>query len=307
MTKRLIEVEGREIRIAGGRLRTAQLEGDFYQFLKDPEPVIAALRALRNRPDVFTFMQSLQDTTPKYPYHMEWDNMAVIRVTTFEEWWNKQITSVPRNRMKQAGKRGVVLRETPFNEELVRGIKKIYDETPVRQGRPFPHYNEDFDSVYRAEATFLDHTIFLGAYLGDELIGFIKLVADEEWNQAGMMNILSMISQRDKAPNNALVAEAVRACASHGISNLVYYRFAHGKRERDTVSDFKTNCGFKRVDVPRYYVPLTAWGSTALKLGLHHRLRDRLPESVSERLRALQKKLYSRKDSSQKAGSEGQT
>jgi hypothetical protein len=307
MTKQLIEVEGREIRITGGRLRTAQLEGDFYQFLKDPEPTIAALRAMRNRPDVFTFMQSLQETTPKYSYHMEWDNMAVIRVTTFEEWWNKQILSVPRNRMKQAGKRGVVLRETPFNEELVRGIKKIYDETPVRQGRPFPHYNEDFDSVYRAEATFLEHTIFLGAYLGDELIGFIKLVADEDWNQAGMMNILSMIGQRDKAPNNALVAEAVRACASHGISNLVYYRFAHGKRERDTVSDFKTNCGFKRVDVPRYYVPLTAWGSAALKLGLHHRLRDRLPEAVSERLRALQKKLYSRKDSSQKAGSEGQT
>jgi hypothetical protein len=307
MTKQLIEVEGREIRITGGRLRTAQLEGDFYQFLKDPEPTIAALRAMRKGPDLFTFMQSLQDTTPKYPFHMEWDNMAVIRVTTFEEWWNKQILSVPRNRMKQAGKRGVVLRETPFNEELVRGIKKIYDETPVRQGRPFPHYNEDFDSVYRAEATFLDHAIFLGAYLGDELIGFIKLVADEEGNQAGMMNILSMIGQRDKAPNNALVAEAVRACANHGISNLVYFRFAHGKRERDSVSDFKTNCGFKRVDLPRYYVPLTAWGSAALKLGLHHRLRDRLPEPVSERLRELKKKLYSWKDSSQKAGAEGQT
>jgi hypothetical protein len=307
MTKQLIEVEGREVRITSGRVRIAQLEGDFYQFLKDQEPMIAALRAMPNRPDLFTFMQSLADISPKYKYQLEWDNMAVIRVNTFEEWWNKQILSVPRNRMKQAGKRGVVLRETPFNEDLVRGIKKIYDETPVRQGRPFPHYNEDFDSVYRAEATFLDHAIFLGAYLGEELIGFVKLVADEEWNQAGMMNILSMISQRDKATNNALVAEAVRACANHGISNLVYYRFAHGKRERDSVSDFKTNCGFKRVDVPRYYVPLTAWGHAALKLGLHHRLRDRLPESVAERLRGLQKKWYSRKDSTQKAGAESQT
>jgi hypothetical protein len=305
MAKQSIEVEGREIRITGGRVRIAQLEGDFYQFLKDPEPTIAALRAIPNRPDLFTFMQSLADTTPKYKYHLEWDNMAVIPVTTFEQWWNKQILSVPRNRMKQAGKRGVVLREVPFSEELVRSIKKIYDETPVRQGRPFPHYNEDFDSLYRAEATFLDYTIFLGAYLGEELIGFIKLVADEEWKQAGMMNILSMISQRNKAPNNALVAEAVRACENHGISNLVYYRFAHGKRERDSVSDFKTNCGFKRVDVPRYYVPLTPWGHVALKLGLHHRLRDRLPESVAERLRALQKKWHSGKDSTQKTSAEG--
>jgi hypothetical protein len=307
MTKKLIQVEGREIRITGGRLRTAQLEGDFYQFLSDPEPVIAALRAMPDRPDLFTFMQSLADTTPKYKYHMEWDNMAVIRVTTFEEWWNKQILSVPRNRMKQAGKRGVELREVPFSEELVRGIKKIYDETPVRQGRQFPHYGEDFDSVYRAEATFLDHAIFLGAYFGGELIGFIKLVADEEWNQAGMMNILSMISQRDKAPNNALVAEAVRACANHGISNLVYYRFAHGKRERDSVSDFKTNCGFKRVDVARYYVPLTVWGRAALRLGMHHRLRDRLPESVGERLRELQKRWYNRKNPTEKANLGNQT
>jgi hypothetical protein len=307
MTKQLIEVEGREIRITGGRLRTAQLEGDFYQFVKDPEPTIAALRAMPNRPDLFTFLQSLADVTPKYKYHMEWDNMAVIRVTTFEEWWNKQILSVPRNRMKQAGKRGVVLREVPFSDDLVRGIKKIYDETPVRQGRRFPHYNEDFDSLYRAEGTFLDHAIFLGAYLGEELIGFIKLVADEDWNQAGMMNILSMISQRDKAPNNALVAEAVRACANHGISNLVYYRFAHGKRTGDSLSDFKTNCGFKRVDVPRYYVPLTAWGHAALKLGLHHRLRDRLPEPVGEKLRELQKKWHGRKDSTQKANTGSQT
>lgn len=226
--------------------------------------------------------------------------MAVIRVTTFEDWWNKQISSKSRNQMRLAAKRGVTMREVPFGDDLVRGIKKIYDETPVRQGRRFPHYNEDFDSVYRAEATFLDRAIFLGAYFGDELIGFIKLVADEKWNQAGMMNILSMISQRDKATNNALVAEAVRACASHGISNLVYFRFAHGKRERDSVSDFKTNCGFKRVDVPRYYVPLTPWGHAALRFGLHHRLRDRLPESVAGRLRNLQKRWRARKDQTEK-------
>jgi hypothetical protein len=122
-----------------------------------------------------------------------------------------------------------------------------------------------------------------------------------------MMNILSMISQRDKAPNNALVAEAVRACANHGISNLVYYRFAHGKRKADSLSDFKTNCGFKRVDVPRYYVPLTAWGHAALRLGLHHRLRDRLPEPVGEKLRELQKKWHSRKESKEKAGAESKT
>jgi hypothetical protein len=293
------EVAGREIRITGDRLRTAKLEADFYHFLSDPEPVIAALRLLPNRPDLFTFVQGAANPTPRFKYHMEWDNMAIIHVSTFEHWWNHQILSVPRNRMKQAAKKGVAIREVPFSEELVRGIWNIYNETPVRQGRPFSHFGEDFETVYREEATFLDHAIFIGAYLGDELIGFIKLVRDEESTQAGMMNILSMIGQRDKAPNNALVAEAVRVCAERGIPNLMYYRFVHGKRDRDSVSDFKTNCGFQRVDVPRYYVPLTAWGHAALRLGFHHRLRDRIPESVAGKLRDLQRKWYNRKDHSQ--------
>ncbi|UWZ86930.1 hypothetical protein [Occallatibacter riparius] len=292
MKRDLIEVEGLEIRITGRRLRTAQLEGDFYQFLKDPESVIAALRATPDRPDLFTFMQSLADVTPKYKYPMEWDNMAVISVSTFDHWMNHQISAKPRNQMRLAAKRGVELREVPFSEELVRGIKRIYDETPVRQGRMFPHYKEDFESVYAAEATFLDRAIFLGAYLGEELIGFVKLVADEDWNQVGMMNILSLISQRDKAPNNALVAEAVRTCANRGIPNLVYFRFAQGKRQRGGVIDFKLHCGFRRVDVPRYYVPLTPWGRAALRLGLHHRLRDRLPEGLSEKLKELQKRWH---------------
>jgi hypothetical protein len=297
--KQLIEAAGREINISGGRLRVAKLEADFYHFLSDPEPVIAALRRVPNRPDLFTFVQGAADPTPRFKYHMEWDNMAIIRVSTFEHWWSHQILSVPRNRMKQAGKKGVVIREVPFSDELVRGIRNIYNETPVRQGRRFPHYGEDFETVFREEATFLEDAVFLGAYLGEELIGFIKLVMDEQRTQAGMMNILSMISQRDKAPNNALVAEAVRVCAARGIPNLMYFRFVHGKRERDSISDFKTNCGFERVNVPRYYVPLTAWGHAALRLGFHHRLRDRIPESVAARLRDLQKRWYNRKNPSQ--------
>ena len=34
--------------------------------------------------------------------------------------------------------------------------------------------------------TFLDRTIFIGAYLQDSLIGFVKLVANEEWRSGGI-------------------------------------------------------------------------------------------------------------------------
>jgi hypothetical protein len=296
VAKQWIQVGEREIRITGERLRVARLEADLYHYLADPESTIAALRALSNRPDVFTFTQKLVDRTPHYSYRMEWDNLAVIPVSTYQNWWDNQINSLAKNRARQAAKRGVVLRETPFDEELVRGIWKIYNETPIRQGRKFPHYGKDFETVYREEATFLDSSLFLGAYHGDELIGFVKLVMDEERTQAGMMNILAMMQHRDKAPNNALIAQAVKSCAERGIPNLVYWRFAHGKRERDSVSDFKTRNGFQRVDIPRYYVPLTAWGSTALRLGLHHRLVDRLPESLGEKLRELRSRWYNRKN-----------
>ena len=46
----------------------------------------------------------------------------------------------------------------------------------LRQGRPFWHYGKDIDSVRIENATFSERSDFLGAYCGDELIGFIKLV-----------------------------------------------------------------------------------------------------------------------------------
>jgi len=76
-----------------------------------------------------------------------------------------------------------------------------------------------------------------------------------------MMHIVSMLQYRDKAPTNALVAQAVRSCADRGISYLVYSKFAYGKKEKSSLSEFKERNAFERVDIPRYYVPMTRWGS----------------------------------------------
>jgi hypothetical protein len=126
------------------------------------------------------------------------------------------------------------------------------------------------------------------------LIGFVKLVTDETGTQAGLMNIVSMIQHRDKATTNALVAEAVRYCANRGISYLVYSNFAYGKKQRDSLSDFKERNAFQRIDVPRYYVPLTPLGQVSVRLGLHHRLVDHFPESVTAKLRELRNNWHNR-------------
>jgi hypothetical protein len=292
--KSLTKVCGKDIRVEGRLVRIGRLDADKYQFLEDPETFLEELRKSRDRIDLFTFMQKLPETTPKYTYPMEWDNFAAVPVSTFEHWWTKQIHSFPRNRARQAKKKGVTLREVPFDDALVKGIWEIYNECPVRQGRAFSHYGKDLETVRREEATYLSSSVFIGAFLDDKLIGFIKLTWNETRTQANLMNILSMIQHRDKAPTNALIAEAVRFCAEHGISFLVYQNFS-GSKKQDSLSKFKENNGFHRIDVPRYYVPLTHLGWIALRLGFHHPLVDHVPEPVLAKLREIRSAWYNRK------------
>jgi hypothetical protein len=286
---------GRELLVEGRLCRLARLDADDFKCLADPELVLVELRKPGMRIDVFTFIQKLPETSPKYPYPMEWDNVAVLPVSTFEHWWTKQIGFKARNKAKQAEKKRVVVREVPFDDELVRGIWEIYNECPVRQGRLFPHYGKSLETVREMSATFLDSSIFIGAFHADKLIGFIKLTVDDTRTQAGIMHIFSMLLHRDKAPTNALVAQAVRSCADRGLSYLVYAKFAYGKKAQSSLSDFKERNGFQRVDIPRYYVPLTLWGRVALGMGFHHRMADRLPETVVAKLRELRSAWYHRK------------
>lgn len=283
---------GNSIRVRGRLVRIARLDGDNYKFVSDPAALISELRCSHSRVDIFSFVQNLSDLTPKYPYPMEWDNFAALPITTFEYWWTKQIGFKARNKAKQASKKGVLIREVPYDDVFARGIWEIYNETPVRQGRRFPHYGKTFDQVRRMSGTYLDTSIFIGAYFEEKLIGFIKLTMDDARTQAGIMHIVSMMQHRDKAPTNALVAQAVRSCADRELQYLVYSNFAYGRKERSSLSDFKERNGFLRVDVPRYYVPLTPLGSIALRLKLHRRFSERIPEPVAMRLRNWRRAWY---------------
>ena len=218
-----------------------------------------------------------------------------MSITTFDQWWTKQIGFKARNKAKQAEKKGIAVREVPFDEVLVRGIWEIYNEIPVRQGRRFPHYGKSLEKVRAMSGTFLDSSIFIGAFDGDKLVGFIKLTMNDTRTQAGLMHILSLMSHRDKAPTNALLAQAVHSCADRGITRLVYANFAYGKKNRSSLSDFKERNGFQRVDSPRYYVPLTLWGSIVFRLGLHRRLSEQMPESVAARFREIRSRWYQRR------------
>jgi hypothetical protein len=293
--KGIMNVYDNDIRIEGGLVRVARLELDKTEFLNDPAAMLKALRTSGIRIDLFTFLQQLPEATPKYAYPMEWDNLAVLPVSTFDHWWNHQIRSFPRNRARQAEKRGVTLREVPFNDALVRGIWEIYNENPVRQGKRFTHYGKDIETVRKHAGTFLDRSIFIGAFMGDRLIGFVKLMTNQTRTLANLVHIVSMTQHKDKAPTNALIAQAVRSCAERGIVHLVYQNFAYGKKQGDSLSHFKEINGFQRFDLPRYYVPLTRIGRAAFSLGLHHKFTDRVPSHLLTKLRELRSAWYNRK------------
>jgi len=266
--------------ISGRLLKIATVRDEPYECIKDPERIIAAARNQANGIDILSFMQEMGDRTPHYFYHMEPASLAMLPITTYDNWWKKEINPFARNRVRKAQKSGVDLRVVPFDDELVKAIKAIYDESSVRQGKGFTHFQKPVETIKRELATFPDRSTFIGAFVQGELIGFVKLVQGA--GVASLMHIIAKVSERNKAPTNALIAKAVEICAERGLGHLHYGIWSIGG-----LGQFKENHAFQRFEIPRYFVPITAKGRIALNMRLHHRLRERLPERWREHLIAI--------------------
>ena len=292
-----MKLGGKDVEVDGRLVRIGRLAAEGFEFVEDPEAVLADIVKIRSGMDLFTFIQRLPATTPEHNYPMEWDNVAAMPVSTFEYWWMRQIDGKTRNMVRRSKKKGLVFREVAFDDALVRGIWEIYNECPVRQGRPFPHYGKDIEAVRQMSGTFLDSSVFVGAFFGEKLVGFVKLTVDEARSQAAVMHIIALMEHRDKAPMNALIAESVKACEKRAIPYLVYSKFSYWKKQRDSLSDFKERNGFRRFDIPRYYVPLTRFGRFVFHLGLQHGVLDTVPEPAVAALRRFRDMWYERRAS----------
>ena len=99
-----MKVCGREVVTRGRFVKIASLDGEKYLILDEPNPAIEELRSSGVRADLFTFLQRLPDKSPKFEYPFEMDNLAAMPITTFDDWWNKQIRSYARNRARRAEK-----------------------------------------------------------------------------------------------------------------------------------------------------------------------------------------------------------
>jgi hypothetical protein len=282
-------INGKRIVIEGKVLRIAKLDPwfqqEWFEDVENPEMLIDALQKSKDCPDILTFWQRLPDTEPKYSYPMELDSIAALPIKSYSSWWEKQIDRKARNKVRKAQKNGVIVKAAAFDDRFIRGMTSIFNETPIRQGRHYLHYGKDFETVKREFSRFLFREEIFGAYLGEELVGFIMLADAGKYGSLGQ--IISKIAYRDLAPTNALLAKAVERCAEKRFPYLVYALWLE-----DSLGDFKRSNGFQKFDLPRYFVPLTRKGKLALKLGLHRGWKGAVPKPLQKPLKKLRRCWY---------------
>ena len=252
------------------------------------------VRCLRKTPpaDIFSFARPLPECEPCYPFHFDWDNAAAVRTAEFGDWWDL-LPQETRKNVRRSQRRGVDVRSVVFSDELVRGICRIYNETPIRQGRKFWHYGKSFEQVKTANATYLDRSEFIGAFFDGELIGFIKFVIVNK--VAGVMQVLSLEGHADKRPTNALLAKAVEVCCKSNIGHLIYGKYVYGNKEKSSVTEYKRRNGFARMNFPRYYVPLTRRGSLAIRYELYRGITQLVPETILTLFLTARAAIYRRR------------
>lgn len=279
--------------VTGKVFKIARIDDEVWldsQSFPDPVEIIKKLGSMTNPPDLFNFAQRLPDVIPHYPYHYEWENLAVAATESYRAWFETEVDRSVRKHVRKSQREGIVTEIAAFDEKLVAGLCSIYNELKIRQGRQFWHYGKSFEEVQRGSGTYLDRSIFIGAYFGTELVGFLKVVIDGE--VANIMQILSKAAYFPKRPTNALLSKAVEVCETRKAKYLIYGEYTYGKKDESTLVDFKEKNGFRKIEFPRYYVPLTEKGKIALKLGLHKGWENLLPGRVTNALVELRSKYY---------------
>jgi hypothetical protein len=280
--------------VKGRSLKMAEIFDEYWlepKQIPDPKDIIETLKGEEVKPDIFTFTQKFPDISPRYPYRIVWDNLAVAEFDSYQQWLQK-INKGAKSSLKKSIRENVRTEIVEFTDELVQGISAIYNESPVRQGKSFWHYGKDLAAVKSENGTYLERSVFIGAFYGDEFIGFIKLVCTD--TVALIMQILSKTSHFAKCPTNSLLAKAVEICVSKRIKYLVYAKYDYGTSRHSSLTDFKHNNGFVKVNIPRYYVPITLKGNLALKLGLHKDMKDRIPRWLKSWLLTLRLRWHSK-------------
>jgi GNAT acetyltransferase-like protein len=273
-----LPIDDRTVIVTGKRLRLAEVQGEQWLEgeVRDPDAYVTRMREARLGADVFTFAQKLPNVEPRFSYLTEWDSIAAVRLNTFQEWW-EGLPQVARKNTRRAATRGVAVRVQELDDTLVAGIAEINNETPIRQGRRFTHFGESLEDVKRDYVSYIDRSELTCAYMGDELIGFVKTIYCGK--VAAIAKLQVKTAHYDNRPANALITKVIERCEQKGASFVTYGKMRYGNQSMTSLMEFKQRHGFQEIVVPRYYVPLSIKGAVALRLRLHRDLNGILPSS----------------------------
>jgi len=289
-------VDGQPLVVTGKKIRIVSLHDEEWleEELKNPEECLRRLAADHRelRADIFAFSQKAPSTSPRYKYPYELRSVAVAEVSNFKTWW-ESLPQETRKNVRRAQKRGVTLQVRSFDADVIEGIAGVQNESPIRQGRRYPHFGKSLEQVKRDHGAFVDRSDFICAYFGEEFIGCLKLVY--RGNIASILQLNSKSAHYDKRPSNALIAKAAELCESRGITHLIYGRFNYGVQAQSALKEFKERHGFAEMLLPAYYVPLTNWGKLCLRLKLHHGMTQFIPKGLLSRALDLRAKWYTAK------------
>jgi hypothetical protein len=77
-----------------------------------------------------------------------------------------------------------------------------------------------------------------------------------------------------------MVAKAVELCSQKGLMFFVHDKFTYGNKTDSTLREFKRRNGYRQLDFPRYYIPLTLKGRIYVGLRLYRGVIGLLPAPV---------------------------
>lgn len=278
-----VDFSGQTYTISRGPANVVGLEDDWYEDVRDPEATIEFFKKNKSlNVDIFTFWQRPPDLEKRYKFPVEWEEIAILPVKSYDHWWNQQIKSRVRNLIRKSEKAGITVKEVEYDDEFVRGLTAIFNESPVRQGRKFWHYGKSFETVKTQFSRYIHREYMIAAYFQGEIIGLIMLGNAGRFGLTGQ--IISSLKHRDKAPNNALIAKAVEVCEKRKLDYLCYLYWSD-----DSLAEFKRRCGFEKLSAPRYFVPLTSRGKLAYKAGAHRGWKAMVPKQLRAPLKKLRR------------------
>ena len=225
--------------------------------------------------DVFTFVERkwccpLNDQPKGWTKTKK--DIGILKVPPYDNWL-QTAGKKTRNMIRKAEKSGIKTEVTELNEQIVKGIWNIYNETPIRQGRAFTHYGLTLQEV-DGNSHAAKNCTWIASYLEEEVVGFIQLMHGD--NIAVIAQILSLQKYWDRAINNALVAKTVEFCASKQVPWIIY----GGMGNHPSLDKFKESNCFSKMTLTRYYVPLTFKGKITTGLGLYKNKKDLVPNSL---------------------------